>query len=71
MNIMDRFLSLVPIQKSQLQLLGSVCLFLASKLRQTRQLLAYRLILYTDQSITMDQLAVSLNKLNVHIFAHL
>lgn len=59
MNIMDRFLSVVNIRKSQLQLLGAVCLFLASKLRQKRPLMAERLVLYTDYSITFEELMVS------------
>ncbi len=58
MNILDRFLAIVKIRKSQLQLLGSVCLFLASKLRQTLPLSAEKLILYTDRSITIDELMV-------------
>ena len=56
MNILDRFLSKVKIRRNQLQLLGTVCLFLSSKLRQTRPLCAYNLIAYTDFSITMEQL---------------
>ncbi|CAG2102160.1 unnamed protein product [Medioppia subpectinata] len=56
MNILDRFLAIVKIRKSQLQLLGSVSLFLASKLRQTRPLSAEKLIVYTDKSITIDEL---------------
>ena len=32
MNLMDRFLAKTRIEKSQLQLLGAVCLFLSSKL---------------------------------------
>ena len=59
MNIMDRFLSVVRIRKSQLQLLGAVCLFLASKIRQTRPLSAQKLVSYTDYSITCEELVVS------------
>lgn len=59
-NILDRFLSIVKIRKSQLQLLCSVCLFLASKLRQSYPLSADKLILYTDKSITIEELMVSL-----------
>jgi cyclin D2 len=55
-NIMDRFLALVEIRKNQLQLLGAVCLFLASKLRQTRPLCTKRLVEYTDYSITSKEL---------------
>lgn len=58
MNILDRFLASVKIRKNQLQLLGSVCLFLASKLRQTHPLSAEKLIVYTDKSITIEELMV-------------
>jgi cyclin D2 len=56
MNIMDRFLSVVRIRKSQLQLLGSVCLFLATKLRQTRPLYAEKLVQYTDYSVSVEEI---------------
>lgn len=59
MNIMDRFLSVVRIRKNQLQLLGAVCLFLASKLRQTRPIEAEKLVQYTENSITSEELVVS------------
>ncbi|CAG2174267.1 unnamed protein product, partial [Oppiella nova] len=65
MNILDRFLAIVKIRKSQLQLLGSVSLFLASKLRQTRPLSADKLIVYTDKSITIDELMSLLNFVNL------
>ncbi|XP_074594292.1 G1/S-specific cyclin-D2-like [Brevipalpus obovatus] len=56
MNIMDRFLSLVKIFPSQLQLLSSVCIFLAAKLRQSKSIYAESLIRYSDYSFTKDQL---------------
>lgn len=55
---MDRFLSVSPITKSRLQLLGAVCLFLASKLKETSPLTADKLVLYTDRSINFDELWV-------------
>lgn len=55
-NCLDRFLSVVKIRKSQLQLVGAVCLFLASKVRQTRPILAEKLCAYTDHSITLEEL---------------
>lgn len=58
MNIMDRFLAVVHIRKNQFQLLGAVSLFLASKLRQTKPLYAERLVLYTDFSVTTEELMV-------------
>ncbi|NXB72335.1 CCND2 protein, partial [Donacobius atricapilla] len=35
MNYLDRFLAVVPTRKCHLQLLGAVCMFLASKLKET------------------------------------
>lgn len=56
MNYVDRFLSICPIRKSQLQLLGTACLLLASKLREPRPLSAEVLVFYTDNSISLDDL---------------
>ncbi|UXI16033.1 vacuolar protein sorting-associated protein 33B [Sarcoptes scabiei] len=56
MNILDRFLALFKIRKSQLQLLGSVCLFIASKLIQTRPISPQKLVYYTDWSIKLEEL---------------
>ena len=56
---MDRFLSVSPITKSRLQLLGAVCLFLASKLKESTPLTAEKLVLYTDRSINYDELWVN------------
>ncbi|KDR20365.1 G1/S-specific cyclin-D2, partial [Zootermopsis nevadensis] len=56
MNYVDRFLSVCPIRKSQLQLLGTACLFLSSKLRQSLPLSAENLVFYTDNSISVDDL---------------
>ncbi|XP_047363687.1 G1/S-specific cyclin-D2 [Vespa velutina] len=56
MNYVDRFLSICPIRKSQLQLLGTTCLLLASKLREASPLTAEVLVFYTDNSVTLDDL---------------
>ncbi|XP_046394508.1 G1/S-specific cyclin-D2-like [Ischnura elegans] len=56
MNYVDRFLSIYPIRKCQLQLLGTACLLLASKLREPRPLAAELLVFYTDNSITIGDL---------------
>ncbi|XP_066525195.1 LOW QUALITY PROTEIN: G1/S-specific cyclin-D2b [Hoplias malabaricus] len=55
-NYLDRFLAAVPTKKSYLQLLGAVCLFLASKLKSSQPLSAKKLCLYTDNSITSQEL---------------
>lgn len=59
MNYVDRFLSVCPIRKSQLQLLGTACLLLSSKLRQPHPLATQALVIYTDNSISVDDLWVS------------
>ncbi|XP_046845142.1 G1/S-specific cyclin-D2-like [Xenia sp. Carnegie-2017] len=56
MNYLDRFLCVLEIKKSRLQLLGASCMFLASKLRDSRPLTAEKLVIYTDNSITLDEL---------------
>ena len=47
------------IRRSELQLLGAATLLLASKLRETMPLTAGTMVVYTDNSITIDQLLVS------------
>lgn len=56
MNYLDRFLALVPIRKCKLQLLGAVCMFLASKLKETYPLTTEKLCIYTDNSIKPQDL---------------
>jgi len=72
-NIFDRFLSVANIQKTQLQLLGSACMLLASKLKETIPLPAEKLVVYTDNSITLEELlsweTLVLNKLRWDIAA--
>ena len=62
-NYMDRFLSEVRISKSQFQLLSCVCLFLASKFKETCPLPAENLVIYTDSSVTIQEITVSHNLL--------
>jgi len=52
MNLLDRFLSVTNVKKDHLQLLGAVCLFVSSKLRETRPLTAEFLVQCSDNSIT-------------------
>ncbi|NP_001079474.1 G1/S-specific cyclin-D1 b [Xenopus laevis] len=67
MNYLDRFLSVEPLRKSRLQLLGATCMFLASKMKETIPLTAEKLCIYTDNSIRPDELLLMelliLNKL--------
>ncbi|NP_001158492.1 cyclin D isoform X1 [Saccoglossus kowalevskii] len=56
MNYVDRFLSVTQMKKKYLQLLGAACMFLASKLKETLPLTAEKLCIYTDHSITCDEL---------------
>ena len=58
-NYLDRFLSTRNISKTQFQLVASVCLFLASKFKQTCPLLAEHLVIYTDYSISVQDIMVS------------
>ncbi|XP_071942631.1 G1/S-specific cyclin-D2-like [Antedon mediterranea] len=56
MNYMDRFLAVCRLNRNKLQLLGATCMFLASKLKETSPLTAEKLIIYTDKSISYQQL---------------
>ena len=57
-NYLDRYLSQRNIKKAQFQLLASVCLFLASKFKETCNLTAEHLVIYTDFSITIKEIMV-------------
>ena len=56
MNLMDRFLARCRIIKSQLQLLGAVCLFLSSKFKETAPIPSEKLVMYTDFSVTLEEI---------------
>merc|ERR1712223_822750 len=53
---LDRFLQNCKIAKSQLQLLGAVCLLVSWKVREHSPITAQRLIEYTDFNISLDDL---------------
>ncbi|KAK5876553.1 hypothetical protein CesoFtcFv8_025895 [Champsocephalus esox] len=55
-NYLDRFLAVTPTRKTYLQLLGAVCIFLASKLKDCRPLSAEKLCMYTEGSISPREL---------------
>ncbi|KAK8764439.1 hypothetical protein V5799_032952 [Amblyomma americanum] len=56
MNLLDRYLSLTAVRKTHLQLLGCVCLLLASKMRQTRALSVDALVYFTDDSVMHQEI---------------
>ncbi|XP_032155276.1 G1/S-specific cyclin-D3 isoform X2 [Sapajus apella] len=56
MNYLDRYLSCVPTRKAQLQLLGAVCMLLASKLRETTPLTIEKLCIYSDHALSPRQM---------------
>lgn len=58
-NYMNRFLARCCIKRNQLQLLGTACLLISSKLREPTPLGAKILVFYTDNSITLEELMVS------------
>ena len=60
MNFLDRFLVNTDIRKNQLQLVGVVCLLIASKLRQTQNLEPNILSFFTDYSVTVQEIIVSI-----------
>ncbi|XP_056615299.1 G1/S-specific cyclin-D3 isoform X2 [Triplophysa dalaica] len=55
-HYLDRYMSQHPVQKSRLQLLGTVCMFLASKLRESVPLSASKLSVYTDHGVTIPEI---------------
>ena len=57
-NILDRFLSVCHINKSQLQLTACVCLLLASKIRQCYFMGIECLAYYTEDSVTEEEIKV-------------
>lgn len=59
MNYVDRFLASTSIGKEQLQLLGAVCLLIASKLRQCKAIHPEALIFYSDYSLSLADITVS------------
>jgi len=57
MNYVDRFLGICStIARSQLQLLGAVCLMVAWKVREHEPLPAQKLVEYSDNTLTLDDI---------------
>ena len=59
LSYLDRVLSRVAIRKSQFQLLACVCLFLASKFKESVPLTAEKLVVFTDCSVATEEIIVS------------
>merc|ERR1719431_1597215 len=55
-SYLDRFLSKVTIKKNQFQLCASVCILLASKFSQVVPITTDKLVIYTDSSVTVEEL---------------
>jgi len=55
-NFMDRFLAQSRISKNMFQLLGATCLFLSSKFKAIEHISSKKLRMYTDDSITEQEL---------------
>merc|ERR1719192_3213484 len=68
---LDRFLDIVNIKKSQLQLLGCACLLVAWKVREHTKISAQKIIKYTNFNVTLEELleweVLLLAKLNWNI----
>lgn len=55
-DYLDRTLAKVDLRKSQFQLLGAVCIFVASKFKETSPVCADKLVVYADFSITTAEI---------------
>ena len=59
MNLLDRFLSLVQMRTGQLQLLASACMLIASKLKENPPIDPNKLVYYSMNTFTLEDLKVS------------
>jgi len=55
-NYLDRLLCIRDMNRTKLQLLGAACMFLASKLKESSPISGEQLVMYTDHSITLEDL---------------
>lgn len=59
MSYLDRFLSVRQVRRSVFQLVGTTCLLIASKIRETTPISAERLVYYTANSFKVEDVWVS------------
>ncbi|KER21184.1 cyclin domain protein [Opisthorchis viverrini] len=50
-QLIDRYLHVVPIEKSQYQLVGAACFFISSKLKESTQVPLSEMVKFTDYSV--------------------
>lgn len=55
-NILDRYLNEQSIKRNTFQLIACVCLLIASKLANYSSILADKLVIYTDNSVTLESI---------------
>ena len=67
-NYLDRFLSICKIAQSQLQLLASVCLLVACKVRGHQPLPASKLVEYSDFNLDVLNIMVSIHDIDNVLF---
>lgn len=70
-SCLDRFLSVVEIKRTQLQLLASACLLVAWKVREHKRITAQKIVKYTNFNVQHEELleweVLVLSKLNWNI----
>ena len=66
-NMMDRMLVKLYFKREHFQLLAAASLMIASKLKETLPIMPDKVIIYTDNSISFDDLVVSKIRINCSI----
>lgn len=61
-SLVDRFLSIQFVLRTNLQAVAGVCLFISSKVKAPQPLNAERIAYYTDGAVRMQEILVSSSK---------